>query len=156
MTPTPTAQLSGTAGGSILDEMAQVYPEAAAPEPPPPADHFNRPTPEMAPPFGDEPMDGLTEGEPDADSVFEDAFSEGPGPVRGNPMFYFPGSRQLDRWLPTALAALCVTWLAYMSLGSGVGEPPWVGAVRFLLILLTYTGVVYPICLAGVRRRCAN
>ncbi len=112
-----------------------------------------RPTPELNPPFGDEPFDPNA----DVDSVFQEAFQEY-APSRGNTPFVFPGSKELDRWVPAVLVTLSVAWLAYQTLGSRVetdgyspAEPGWVGPVRLLVLLLTYAGVVFPICLKGTR-----
>jgi hypothetical protein len=112
------------------------YPEAAPP----------RPTPELPPPFGDEPYDP----DADVDSVFQDAFQEY-APARGNTPFVFPGSRVLDQWLPLALVVISLAWLGYQIFNSLEMDPPWVGVVRMLVLLLAYTGVVFPLCLKGVR-----
>jgi hypothetical protein len=112
------------------------YPEAAPP----------RPTPEIAPPFGDEPYDP----DADVDSVFQDAFQEYT-PARGNTPFVFPGSHLLDQWLPLVLVVISLAWLAYQIFNSLEKDPPWVGVVRMLVLLLAYTGIVFPLCLKGVR-----
>jgi hypothetical protein len=126
----------------VLDEPVapeaprQTYPESAPP----------RPTPEIPPPFGDEPYDP----DADVDSVFQDAFQEY-APARGNTPFVFPGSHILDQWLPLVLVAISLAWLGYQIFNSIDKDPPWVGIVRMLVLMLAYTGVVFPLCLKGVR-----
>jgi hypothetical protein len=141
-----TAGVEGSSLGSVhgvLDEVQQqqssphtTYPEAAPP----------RPTPEIPPPFGDEAYDP----DADVDSVFQDAFQEYT-PARGNTPFVFPGSHALDQWLPLVLVIISLTWLGYQILNSLDKDPPWVGVVRMLVLLLAYTGIVFPLCLKGVR-----
>ena len=53
----------GTAPADATPE-ATPTPPTEAPAPPPVND-YDRPTPEIAPPFGDEPMTGMPEPEPD-------------------------------------------------------------------------------------------
>jgi hypothetical protein len=136
--------------GSSLGSVHGVLDEPVAPEPPPqmtyPEAAPPRPTPEIPPPFGDEPYDP----DADVDSVFQDAFQEY-APARGNTPFVFPGSHLLDQWLPLALVAISLAWLGYQIFNSIDKDPPWVGVVRMLVLLLAYTGVVFPLCLKGVR-----
>lgn len=131
---------------SLLDDDVDQRRAQHAPQSVPP--NATRPTPEIAPPFGDAPYDP----DLDVDSVFQDAFQEF-SPSRGNTPFVFPGSRQLDRWLSHVIVVICVAWLAYLTLSPRLEdpEPTWVGPVRLLVLLLTYAGVVFPICLKGVR-----
>jgi hypothetical protein len=134
----------GQRTGSLLDD-AHGPPEENAFQPAPiPV----RPTPEIQPPFGDEPFDPNAV---EADSVFESAFQDF-YPSRGNTPFVFPGSRGLDRWLPTVVVIGCLGWLAYLTLVPGEAhEPQWVGTVRLLILMMAYTGVVFPISLKGIR-----
>src|SRR5690242_15602493 len=125
----------------VFDEPApppprQTYPGAAPP----------RPAPEIPPPFGDEPYDP----DADVDSVFQDAFQEF-APARGNTPFVFPGSHLLDQWLPLALVVISLGWLGYQIFSSLDNDPAWVGVVRMLVLLLAYAGIVFPLCLMGVR-----
>jgi hypothetical protein len=138
--------------GSSLGSVHGVLDEPLPPqETPPPQTTFPeaappRPTPEIPPPFGDEPYDP----DADVDSVFQDAFQEY-APARGNTPFVFPGSYLLDQYLPLVLVLISLAWLAYQVFNSLGKDPPWVGVVRMLVLLLAYTGIVFPLCLKGVR-----
>jgi hypothetical protein len=139
------------AEGSSLGSVHGVLDEMPQESPPPPQTTYSpstpvRPTPEIPPPFGDEPYDP----DADVDSVFQDAFQEYT-PARGNTPFVFPGSHQLDQWLPLVLVVISLAWLAYQIFNSLERDPPWVGVVRMLVLLLAYVGIVFPLCLKGVR-----
>lgn len=149
--PEDDAALSMSSGSSESESddgggigFAEREEEAEAPRP-------VRRSPATAPPsesapFGDGPFDPNA----DLDAAFDEAFQEYT-PSRGNTPFVFPGSRWLDRWLSTIIAGICVAWLAYITLSSTGTDPNWVGPVRLLILMLAYVGVVYPICLKGVR-----
>lgn len=130
----------------VLDMPAAPEPEEAPVQTTFPHAAPQRPTPEIAPPFGDEPYDP----DADVDSVFQDAFQEYM-PARGNTPFVFPGSHVLDQWLPLVLVIISLAWLAYQIFNSLDKDPPWVGVVRMLVLLLAYSGIVFPLCLKGVR-----
>jgi hypothetical protein len=117
---------------------------------------------DVAPPAAEDPADTpegaynspppLFNPEGESEDVFEDAFAADFSPTRGNTPFIFPGSRQLDQWLPTILIAICLAWLTYLTMWASADQhPTWVGVVRLLILLMTYAGVIFPICLKGVR-----
>ncbi len=105
------------------------------------------PAPAARSPFEDDPFN---QPPPDPEQAFEQGFEEY-ATARGNTPFVFPGSRQLDQWLPLGIVIICVAWLAYQTLFASSEEAQWVGAVRLLVILLTYAGIVFPVCLKGAR-----
>jgi hypothetical protein len=94
-----------------------------------------------------------TPAPPSPDDVFSSAFSSPDAPLyiptrgsrRVNVPIPYPGSRQLDQWLPIALPAISFLWIVlqvFVSNGSGAAWTSW---IRLLVVLLAFFAIVLPI-----------
>lgn len=69
--------------------------------------------------------------------------------TRFNTPLYFPGSTQIDQYLPFLLVLLSAGWIAIEMLRSNELGPTWVIAARFGVFWLLYVAIVWPISVLG-------
>lgn len=86
----------------------------------------------------------------DPDQLFEQASQEFE-PPRSNAIFVFPFSREIDRYLPFALALFGLIWLGNQVISTASGMPGWVAFVRMLALVLAFGMLVLPATYIAVR-----
>lgn len=108
-------------------------------------------SPRTAPMAGGDVRSAPAETLDAADAVFQGAFSSGAAITPGRPArranvpIPYPGSREIDRWMPIALPAISLLWVGievFVSNGSGA---IWAPFVRLLLLLAGFFLIVLPI-----------
>ena len=87
----------------------------------------------------------------DADAVFEAAAGHFEPGRSANP-YYFPLNREVDRWLPVAMIAGALIWMASQALNPGRDLPGWVGGVRLLVLVLGFVIVIVPATYIAMRQ----
>ena len=69
---------------------------------------------------------------------------------RPNYRFSFPGATAVDTYLPFALVIGSVIWL-WSTTSSEPADPTWLNPVRFLVLTLSYVGIIFPLTRVGVK-----
>jgi hypothetical protein len=67
------------------------------------------------------------------------------GSRRVNVPIPYPGSRQLDQWLPIALPAISFLWIVLQVFVSNSSGAAWTSWIRLLVVLLAFFAIVLPI-----------
>jgi outer membrane biosynthesis protein TonB len=70
---------------------------------------------------------------------------------RYRPRFVYPYSNVVDRWLPILLLIGGPLWIAYATFGSDENATPGLSTARFIVLMITYLILVFPMGLGGVK-----
>jgi hypothetical protein len=89
----------------------------------------------------------IIEGPDDNDESEDD----GAPALEANPAFEFPASQVLDAVVPYLIALVAIGWMILATLHADNSGRPWLGHLRWLLYLIAYTAIIYPVTLMGVR-----